>query len=566
MATTLINHLTLLVHHIIVFQQALTNTEVVFLHLLLSTLNRLVNHWVLNHLAFLESEFVHNGRNAVRSKEAHQLILKRYIEHRGTWVSLTSCTSTQLTVHTTALMTLRTNNGKTTCCFHFIGKLNIGTTTCHVGSNSNDRTLTCLCHNVCFLLVQLSVEDIVLYLAHLQHLGKHFRDFHRSSTHEHWSSRSYHALNLLNNSLILLTIRLIHTVVHIISCNRTIRRNLNHIELVDVPELTCFRNGCTRHTRELVIHTEVVLQGDGSKSLCGSFYLHALLGFHSLMKSITPATSLHDTTCLLIHNLHLTINHHIVVILHEHRVSLQQLLHGVHTFRLHSIICHQFVLLGKALLLITNRIVEFRQLPCDIRQHEELVVLHNVGNELVTLISHFHRLQLLIHYEVQWFRSLRHPAVVVLHVDFLRLEETCLDAVFRKELDESLVLWHGLICTEQCKESSFNFLLVLAVDLLTCSCQIFCCQLALSLYQLLNNRTILIVHLNLSLRDWTRDDEWSSSIINQHGIDLIDNRKVVRTLHEFLRTHRHVITQIVETKFIVRTEGNICLISLPTCI
>ena len=35
-------------------------------------------------------------------------------------------------------------------------------------------------------------------------------------------------------------------------------------------------------------------------------------------------------------------------------------------------------------------------------------------------------------------------------------------------------------------------------------------------------------------------------------------------LHEVFRVHCHIVTQVVETELIVRTERDVCLISLAT--
>ena len=76
MATTLIDNGTLLVHHVIVFEQTLTDTEVIFLHLLLSSLDALGNQWAFDTLAFLKSEAVHYLSNTLRSEETHQFIFQ----------------------------------------------------------------------------------------------------------------------------------------------------------------------------------------------------------------------------------------------------------------------------------------------------------------------------------------------------------------------------------------------------------------------------------------------------------------------------------------------------------
>ena len=92
---------TLLVHHVIVFKQTLTNTEVVFFYLLLGTFDRLGYHAVFNHFTFLESHLIHPVSQTVGSEQTHQVIFQRNEEHRRTRVTLTSCTTTQLTVYTT---------------------------------------------------------------------------------------------------------------------------------------------------------------------------------------------------------------------------------------------------------------------------------------------------------------------------------------------------------------------------------------------------------------------------------------------------------------------------------
>ena len=65
MTTFGIYYRTLLVHHVIVFQQTLTDTEVVFFYLLLGTLDRVGNHLVFNHFALLEAQLIHYFRNTV---------------------------------------------------------------------------------------------------------------------------------------------------------------------------------------------------------------------------------------------------------------------------------------------------------------------------------------------------------------------------------------------------------------------------------------------------------------------------------------------------------------------
>ena len=89
-----VDYCTLLVHHVVIFQQTLTDAEVVFLNFLLCTFNGLGNHAVFNHFTFFETQFVHYTGNAVTGEQTHQVIFQRYEEYRRTRVALTSCTTT----------------------------------------------------------------------------------------------------------------------------------------------------------------------------------------------------------------------------------------------------------------------------------------------------------------------------------------------------------------------------------------------------------------------------------------------------------------------------------------
>ena len=120
----------------------------------------------------------------------------------------------------------------------------------------------------------------------------------------------------------------------------------NHnIQLVDVPELTCLRFCSTGHTGQLVIHTEVVLEGDGCEGLGCGLNLHVLLCLNCLVETVTPAAAFHDTAGGLIHNLHLVVHNHVVNVLGEHCICLQELYHGVYSLALQGEVLHQGVLL-----------------------------------------------------------------------------------------------------------------------------------------------------------------------------------------------------------------------------
>ena len=188
-------------------------------------------------------------------------------------------------------------------------------------------------------------------VAHLQHLAQQLRDFHRCGTNQYWAACITCLLNFVDNGTILLAGCLIYTVIQVLTQDRSVGRNLNYIEFVDIPELTRLCACRTGHTCELVVHTEVVLECDGSEGLCGSLYLYMLLSLYSLVQAIAPAATLHDTTSLLIYDLHLTVHDYILVVLIKHSVSLQELLQGVNTLALYAVVSQQLILDIQTLLV-----------------------------------------------------------------------------------------------------------------------------------------------------------------------------------------------------------------------
>ena len=212
------------------------------------------------------------------------------------------------------------------------------------------------------MLMQLGVQHVVRDVTHGKHLCKEFGNLYRGSTYEYWSTLVYHLLYLFNYSIVFLSVCLIQTVVKVFPQYRSVCRNLHYIKLVNVPELSCLSTCRTGHTRQFVVHTEVVLQGNCCESLCGFLNLYMFLCFNSLMQSVAPLATFHDTTCLLVHDFHFTVDDNVFVILVEHGVSLEQLLQGVYALALYRVVVEKFVLLVKALLVVKFLIFKVRQL------------------------------------------------------------------------------------------------------------------------------------------------------------------------------------------------------------
>ena len=531
-----VDEVTLLVHDIIVFDESFTDTEVVLLDFLLRPFDGVGDHRVLDHLTFLEAQTVHDTGDTLGTEHTHQVILERYVEDGTTRVTLTTGTTTQLTVHTTGLVPLRTDDSQTTRFFHLRRQLDIGTTTGHVRSNRNDACTTGFGNDLCLLLVQLGVEDVMFDFTDGKQFAEEFGYLNGSGTHEDRTTLTNHELDLVDDRVVLLPLGAVDTVVHIDTGDRFVGRDDDYVEFVDVPELTCFRLSGTGHTGELVVHTEVVLQRDGGKGLRRRFDLHIFLGFDGLVQTIRPTTTFHDTTRLLIDDLHLTAVDDIIDVFLKEGVGLEQLVHGVYTLGFDRIVGVDIVF---ALLTLfrceTGLMLEFRHLGTYVRQDEEMRIVGRTGEGIDTFIGQFDGLVLLVDDEIEFIRRDMHVLLILLEVELLGLLHAHFDTRFREELDECLGFRQTLEGTEQCQFTFLTLLAILRTHLCFGFGKEFGGQRRLLTHEVCHTVLVLIKHLVITLGDRTGDDQRGTGVIDQDGVHLIDDRVVMAALHEVER-------------------------------
>ena len=104
-----------------------------------------------------------------------------------------------------------------------------------------------------------------------------------------------------------------------------VRGDGQDLELVDLVELGGLRLRRARHARELPVHAEVVLEGDGGEGLVLALDLHLLLGLHRLVEPVRPAPAGHEAARELVDDHDLPVLHHVVDVALEERVRAQAL-------------------------------------------------------------------------------------------------------------------------------------------------------------------------------------------------------------------------------------------------
>ena len=130
--------------YLVIIKKILTDTKVVKLNLLLSFLNCIGKHLVLNLFILCNTKRCKDLHQSLRTEQTHQVIFQGNIETGFTRISLTSGTSAKLIINTSGLMTFCTDDHQTTCISCHIIQLDICTTTSHVSGDRNCSCLTCL--------------------------------------------------------------------------------------------------------------------------------------------------------------------------------------------------------------------------------------------------------------------------------------------------------------------------------------------------------------------------------------------------------------------------------------
>ena len=169
----------------------------------------------------------------------------------------------------------------------------------------------------------------------IQYARQFFGTFDRYGTHQHRLSCFVTLDNIFGNGVKLGIDRAIHKVIEVVALNRTVRWNCLHGKVIDLSKLRVLGHCSTRHARELVIKTEVVLERDCSERLVFLAHIYAFLGFNCLVKTLRIASTFHNTTGKFINNFDFAIRNNILLIAVKHILSFQRLLQVIDQLSAH---------------------------------------------------------------------------------------------------------------------------------------------------------------------------------------------------------------------------------------
>ena len=169
-------------------------------------------------------------------------------------------------------------------------------------------------------------------------------------------------------------------------------------------------------------------------------------------------------------------------------------------------------------------------LASHVRQHEEVRIGHRLSQGIMAFIRHVNGMLLLVDDEIQLVSDLRHLPLVILQIKVFSFLKQLLHSRLAEEFNERLVFRKSLVSPQQ--------------QLSTLGLVPFC-YLFLSIVQYLGHKNALFIVQRLNIwpefhellivngfRHRTRDNQRRTRIINEHGVDLIDNRVVMLPLNQ----------------------------------
>ena len=306
-----------------------------------------------------------------------------------------------------------------------------------------------------------------------------------------------------------------------------------------------------------MVHTEIVLEGNGGKGLRCRLHFHTLFSFDSLVEAVRVASPVKDTSRLFIDNLHLVVHDHVFGILFEEGIGFEELMHGVYAFRFEGVLTEQLILGRQPFFDGHIAFFEGSNFASYVGQDEESLVVHVPRQRIVSLVGEFHGVQFLVDNEVEVIGHFVHPFAVVLHVEVFGFLHEGFHSGFGEELDKGFVFGEPLVHGQQ-EFSALGF--VPLGNHFTSFGQQGCAEVALKVVERFDLSAVLFEELVFAAGYGSRDNQRGTCIVDKDGVHLIDNGIVVFALHEVTRVDGHIVAQVVEPEFVVGPEGNVAVV------
>ena len=159
---------------------------------------------------------------------------------------------------------------------------------------------------------------------------KILRRFDRGRSHQNRLLLVTTVLYTTENSAKFFTLSTINQVWLIIANHRHVGRYDHHLKSINLLEFHSFSVCSTRHTGQLIVQPEQVLEGNRCEGLIFLLNWNTFFGFYSLVKAFSPTPPCHHTPGELIDNHDLTIANDVIDITLKQGVGTQCCIQMMH--------------------------------------------------------------------------------------------------------------------------------------------------------------------------------------------------------------------------------------------
>ena len=298
-------------------------------HLFLSLFDGTGHHFGFDVFTLFDTHLVHDGFDAFTAEDTEKMVFETEVEPALSRIALPSGTTAELIVDTAAFMPFRPDDVEPSESTHLVVDLDVDATARHIGRDRDGAFLAGVLDDLRFVLVVFGVEHVVRYLVFFEKLVQYFRLFDRRRADENRLPFAVTLFDVTDDRVELLPLRLVDQVRHIFSNDRDIGRNGDDIEPVNLREFRRFGLCCTRHTRQFVVHAEIVLEGDIRKRLGLLLDLDTLLRFKRLVQPFAETTPFAQASRKFVDDHDLTIFDDVVDVPFEEMVGFERLIEMV---------------------------------------------------------------------------------------------------------------------------------------------------------------------------------------------------------------------------------------------
>ena len=356
---------------VVVLEQVLARIEVPLFDLFLGPLDSPGDHRGFDGNVLFHAQRLHRGLHLFAGEDAHQVVIERQVKARGPRIALAAGAPAQLVVHAARLVAFRPDDqqpaqphdlvvlpgtlGPRSFQLFGVGPLpflgrslprldasigqglagqelgvsaeqDVGAASGHVGGYGHRPDAPGLGHDLSLALVVLGVEHDVLDAALAQQVGQVLRLLDADRTHQHWLAGLLGHAQVAGHRIPLFGLGAVDHVRVLEAQQGFVGRDHRHLELVDLVELHRLGVRGAGHSRQLVVHAEVVLERDRRQRLVLTLDTHAFLGLDGLVQAVAPATPRHQASRELVHDHDLSVLDHVVHVALEQRVRLERLI------------------------------------------------------------------------------------------------------------------------------------------------------------------------------------------------------------------------------------------------